>query len=225
MSNSSHFVAMLNSNSIKPVALPPGRAKLSTKPEPTGSLTIVNTTGTARVASSRGPALELPPARMTSGASAANSAACLRISAALVAAQRIVDVHVTADGPAQKRQPLQERSDAGLPYRIVCDGGQKHADTPHPLGLLSPRRQRPRRRAAEQRDELATFHSIELHPLPQPGTSMAAYRIGEDQVRGSLQCGISTRLMTAWVNRYRFGRDHLSTNVRFPSNADRKFSA
>ena len=28
-----------------------------------------------------------------------------------------------------------------------------------------------------------------------------------------------------WVNRYRFGRDHLSTNVRFPSNADRKFSA
>ena len=27
------------------------------------------------------------------------------------------------------------------------------------------------------------------------------------------------------VNRYRFGRDHLSTNVRFPSNTDRKFSA
>jgi hypothetical protein len=28
-----------------------------------------------------------------------------------------------------------------------------------------------------------------------------------------------------WVNRYRFGREHLSTNVRFPSNTDRKFSA
>ena len=26
-------------------------------------------------------------------------------------------------------------------------------------------------------------------------------------------------------NRYRFGRDHLSTNVRFPSNTDRKFWA
>ena len=27
------------------------------------------------------------------------------------------------------------------------------------------------------------------------------------------------------VTRYRFGRDHLSTNLRFPSNSDRKFSA
>jgi hypothetical protein len=32
------------------------------------------------------------------------------------------------------------------------------------------------RRAAEQCDELAAFHSIELHLLPQPGTSAAARR-------------------------------------------------
>jgi hypothetical protein len=30
---------------------------------------------------------------------------------------------------------------------------------------------------------------------------------------------------SAWVNRYGFVRDRLSTDVRFPSNADRKFSA
>jgi hypothetical protein len=35
-------------------------------------------------------------------------------------------------------------------------------------------RERPRRRAAEQRDELAPFHLIKLHPLPQPGESTTA---------------------------------------------------
>jgi hypothetical protein len=73
---------MLNSQFMNPVALPPGRARLSTKPEPTGSLVSVNTIGTVRVACSEGPTVEVPPARMTSGASAANSVACLRTSAA-----------------------------------------------------------------------------------------------------------------------------------------------
>ena len=42
---------------MKPVTLPPGRARLSTKPAPTGSATIVNTIGTVRVACSNGPAV------------------------------------------------------------------------------------------------------------------------------------------------------------------------
>jgi hypothetical protein len=55
------------------------------------------------------------------------------------------------------------------------DGYQKTqvADT-HYFGrlLLRACRQRRRRRAAEQRDEIAPFHSIELHPMPhEPGTS------------------------------------------------------
>ena len=54
-----------------------------------GSETIGNTTGTVRVACSNGPTAEAPWARMTSGASAANSAACLRISAALAVDQRM----------------------------------------------------------------------------------------------------------------------------------------
>jgi hypothetical protein len=36
----------------------------------------------------------------------------------------------------------------------------KHTDVPYPLRLLRPRRERPRRRAAEQRDELAPFHGL-----------------------------------------------------------------
>src|SRR5262249_2046223 len=44
--------------------------------------------------------------------------------------------------------------------RVVADPDEK-ADAPHPLGLLRARRERPcRRRAAEQRDEVAARHSI-----------------------------------------------------------------
>ena len=41
LSSSSHFALKLYSNAIKPIALPPGRAKLSTKPAPTGSAICV----------------------------------------------------------------------------------------------------------------------------------------------------------------------------------------
>ena len=49
----------------------------------------MNTIGTVRVACSNGAALEGPAARMTSGASATNSAASLRIASASAAAQRM----------------------------------------------------------------------------------------------------------------------------------------
>src|SRR5262245_62055390 len=48
--------------------------------------------------------------------------------------------------------------DAGLSFRIVRSYVHKHADASHPLALLRPCRERPRRRAPEQRDELAAFH-------------------------------------------------------------------
>src|SRR5262249_33050663 len=47
----------------------------------------------------------------------------------------------------------------GLPSRIVGNRHQ-YGDASHPLALLRAGRERPRRRAAEQRDELAPFHSI-----------------------------------------------------------------
>jgi hypothetical protein len=37
---------------------------------------------------------------------------------------------------------------------------EQHADAPHSLALLRLRRERPRRRAAENGDELAPLHSI-----------------------------------------------------------------
>src|SRR5215472_15914229 len=69
-----------------------------------------------------------------------------------------VDAHVAADGPSQQRQLLQERPDPGLKFRIIRGCGQEHADPTHTLTLLRSRRERPRSRAAEQRDELAAVH-------------------------------------------------------------------
>src|SRR5262249_2807165 len=77
-------------------------------------------------------------------------------------APAVIDSHVVTDGPSQLRQRLHECSDAGLCFLVVCDLGHEHADPPHALAsLLRPHRERPRgRRAAEQRDELASPHSI-----------------------------------------------------------------
>jgi hypothetical protein len=56
---------------------------------------------------------------------------------------------------------LQEYRDAGLLFRIIRSCVHEHAHASHPLALLRPRRERPRRRrAAEQCDELAAPHSI-----------------------------------------------------------------
>jgi hypothetical protein len=73
-----------------------------------------------------------------------------------------VDAHVAADAPTQLLQPLQERPDAGLKFGIIRACGQQHADPPRAIGLLRARRERPRCRTAEKRDELAPFHSITL---------------------------------------------------------------
>src|SRR5262245_22360879 len=89
LSSSSHLAPMLCSTVMKPVALPPGRASLSTKPAATGSPATGDTSGPLHDACTIAPTVEAPWARMTSGASAANSVACLRISAALVVAQRV----------------------------------------------------------------------------------------------------------------------------------------
>ena len=148
------------SYSIKPVALPPGRASVSTKPAPTGSATCTNTIGTARVACSSGPVVALVAAKMTSDESATNSAAYLRMRSGSPAPQRMSMRTLRPSIQPDCRQRLGDRQDAPLRCRIVCREGHEHADAPHPLALLRARRERPCRRAAEKRDEGAAPHSI-----------------------------------------------------------------
>jgi len=106
--------------------------------------------------------------------------------------------------------PAYER----LPVRIVVRGsGPEISDARGLLGLLRPRRERPRRRAAEQSDELTPFQLTKLHALTL--AKVTAYWIGEHQVRGLPPCGISVRPMTvqgqsepkgaAKYNRFRAG--------------------
>jgi hypothetical protein len=59
-------------------------------------------------------------------------------------APTVFDRRVLAVGPALLLQPLQERCDACHGLRIVSGQVHKHADAPHPLGLLGARRERPR---------------------------------------------------------------------------------
>src|SRR5499427_9006707 len=89
LSRSSNFALKLNSKLVKPVALPPGRAKLATKPLPTGSIVVTNTIGTVRLICSKSATIELAVPRTTSGFDATSSAAYLRNSSVLPAPQRV----------------------------------------------------------------------------------------------------------------------------------------
>src|SRR5262245_65180631 len=53
-----------------------------------------------------------------------------------------------------------ESREACLTFRIIGGEVHEHADAPHAARLLRARRERPRRRAAKERDDLAPSHSI-----------------------------------------------------------------
>jgi hypothetical protein len=74
--------------------------------------------------------------------------------------EAIVDTDIAAFGPSAFCEALPKSRQPRLGLRIILGEPHEHADAPHPLGLLRAGRERPRSRAAEQRDERAAFHSI-----------------------------------------------------------------
>jgi hypothetical protein len=76
------------------------------------------------------------------------------------AAPTNVHPHVAAFGPTQVRKRFSERRVATLRLGIGFVERHEDADAPHPRGLLRPRHHRPRRRAAEPRNERAPNHWI-----------------------------------------------------------------
>jgi hypothetical protein len=168
LSSSSHFPLIPYSKIVNPVALPPGRAKLVTKPAPTGSMTCTNTIGRVRVACRSGTTVVVPvAATRTSGASATNSAACLRTSSALVVAQRVSTRTFPPSLQPNRRKPCinaamrawDSESSAALaistpmrriPSACCARAASGHAAAaPPPSSAMSSRRftQSPRRRA------------------------------------------------------------------------------
>ena len=99
-----------------------------------------------------------------------------------------VNLHVLADGPTRLLQALQKCPDASLKFRIVCCCGQEHADAPY--RLLRARRDRPRCRSAEQRDELAPSSLDHLVGAgEQRWWNVEAERFGGLEVYGELKLG------------------------------------
>src|SRR5262249_47874640 len=72
----------------------------------------------------------------------------------------MLDPNVAVLHPSERLKSLSERIGAGFYFWIVLGECMQEHNAPHPLRLLRARRERPRRRAAKQHDELAPFHSI-----------------------------------------------------------------
>src|SRR5262245_42112358 len=70
----------------------------------------------------------------------------------------IVNTDIAAYRPSTLLEPLPECREAGPCFRIVLGKAHQHADPPHLVGLLRARRERPRGRAAEKRDERTALH-------------------------------------------------------------------
>src|SRR5262249_61891503 len=94
----------------------------------------------------------------------------------------VIDAHIAADDPAHLAEPLQEGCVAGLVFRIIRYPRHEHAKAPYARRRLRTRSERPCRRATEQRDELATRHSI---------TSSARARADADMSGPSALAGLT----------------------------------
>ena len=127
-----------------------------------------NTTGTVRVACSNGPTDEAPWAKITWGASAANSAACLgEFQQHWSWPNACRDAAMLGRGQPDLLEVLAGNYDPGLKFRIVRGGGVST-----PMRLIGSARSRAPRtdkqamnpHAAEEGDELAPLHG----PAPRP---------------------------------------------------------
>src|SRR6516165_1981736 len=72
----------------------------------------------------------------------------------------MLDQDIAVLGPAERLETLAKCNDPSQHFGIVLGVWMQECDAPHALALLRARRKRPRCRAAEQRDELASLHSI-----------------------------------------------------------------
>ena len=136
------------------MTLPPGRARLSTNPAPTGSATCTNTVGTVRVACRNAGMIVSPEAKTDVGRERDQfGRRCAAVGIGRGPAR--VEPHVATDGPAQLPQRLSERLNAGLdipgaaamstPMRRIPPGccalaASGHPAAPPPSSVMNSRR-------------------------------------------------------------------------------------
>src|SRR6516165_7967635 len=131
--SSSHLLVIVGSVRVKPVTLPPGRARLATKPLPTGSATTAKTMGIVAVCCSTAAVVGVLFARLRSGCSTTSSFATPH----QLDFRRPTDVdsYIAALGPSKLLKRLSDNGDENLPFRVVLSVRHQHAEPPHPLGL------------------------------------------------------------------------------------------
>src|SRR5262249_29394890 len=90
-------------------------------------------------------------------------------------APAIIDSEVASIRPAELLKALPKYSHAGADIRIAFRNRHQHADTTNSLRLLRARRERPRCRAAQKRDELAPLH-FRGHSMTSSARASNRYR-------------------------------------------------
>jgi hypothetical protein len=184
--------------SDRPVTLPRGRARLATRPVPTGSPAAAKTMGMTDVACLVATTTAVPDVTMTSTLRWTNSAAISAKPRVVLSRSSIAGRRVAASDPTKFAQPLQKSDD---PLALDCRRGRAQVPDGRQLArLLRARRERPRcRRAAEQRDELAaSIKKTRSHgtiakrvglakrPKPAKGLPFSSSRVGRQRpVRNS----------------------------------------
>jgi hypothetical protein len=107
LSSSTHFPPMVVSKFVKPLVLPPGRARLATKPRSTGSLTPVKAIGIVRVACCAAVNAGPPSAKNHVRRQAEDLRNCGAGLFKVVHAQLVFDREITPNCPPQLFKALQ----------------------------------------------------------------------------------------------------------------------
>jgi hypothetical protein len=117
----------------------------------------------------------------------------------IVLAPASLDRYIPANTPAQFLEALVERRKSVSTFRVVRSAVHEDTNPPQTFRLLRARPERlDDRRAAEQRDELASFQLIEWHSIPASQDRIAGYRIGRDRSGGN---GTILQLVSRWRDR------------------------
>jgi hypothetical protein len=196
-----------------PVRLLPGRARFAAKADPIGSETPRKTIGIYA-----GLALQRSRdwGRHCEDHLGLQRDQLLRkrlISTRIRSGKAMLNVDATALHPTKAGKPLSKFRKLAIPLLVVLGGFLQHADPPHAHArLLRTRCQRPRRRAADQRDKIAPLQSIKLHLLLQPtrGQHIALARIKSGAL---LHCGNSIRLMSATDQNLRLPQRNIDSRL------------
>ena len=108
-----------------------------------------------------------------------------------------VETKISAFDPAGSLESLSKCGYPDAPFRVAFRDAHEGADQPHTIRLLRARRNRPsRRRASEQRDELAPPHSItsSVRPISGSGTT-------RPRALAVLRLTISSTLVVCWTGK------------------------